>query len=246
MSSAVSSRVDLSGRDTELTELMDAPDCDPVRLERTLRRFTIINRLVSGWGGVYADHVRPALLAGGGQGRILDIGCGGGDILRGLVRRARADGFEVTGLGIDPDERSLAVARGAASVDGISYRAAYSADLAAEGDSFDVVVSNHLVHHLSASQLSALLADSEVLAGRVALHSDIARGRAAYGLYAVGITPFAPGSLLRTDGLRSIRRSYTASELAAVLPAGWAVHTPGLFRLLARWDASPSLPGARR
>lgn len=240
----MSTWVGLSSRDTELTELMDDPDCDPVRLERTLRRFTIINRLVSGWGGVYADYVRPALRAGGGQGRILDIGCGGGDILRGLVRRARADGFEVTGLGIDPDERSLAVARTAASVDGVSYRAASSADLAADGDSYDVVVSNHLLHHLTASQLSELLADSEVLAGRVALHSDIKRSRAAYGLYAVGITPFAPGSLLRTDGLRSIRRSYTGSELGAIVPAVWAVHTPGLFRVLARWDASSTSPGA--
>ncbi len=245
MSSSVGTRVGLSSRDTELIELMDDPDCDPVRLERTLRRFTIINRLVSGWGGVYTDHVRPALLAGGGRGRILDIGCGGGDVLRGLVRRARADGFEVTGLGIDPDDRSLAVAQAAASAPGISYRAAYSADLAAEGDTFDVVVSNHLLHHLTSSQLAALLADSEVLAGRTALHSDIKRSRTAYGLYAIGITPFAPGSLLRTDGLRSIRRSYTAAELTAVVPDGWDVRQPGLFRVLARWDASARPSGER-
>ncbi|WP_404429764.1 methyltransferase domain-containing protein [Microbacterium lacus] len=241
MSSLVATRVALSSRATQLTELMDDPDCDPVRLERTLRRFTIINRLVSGWGGVYADQVRPALLASGGRGRILDIGCGGGDVLRALVRRARADGFEVAGLGIDPDERSLAVARAAASLDGISYRAAYSADLAAEGDAYDIVVSNHLLHHLTAEQLSALLTDSEVLAGRIALHSDIKRSRTAYGLYAIGITPFAPGSLLRTDGLRSIRRSYTANELGAVVPEGWDVRQPGWFRVLARWDASPEM-----
>jgi 2-polyprenyl-3-methyl-5-hydroxy-6-metoxy-1,4-benzoquinol methylase len=231
----------LRQRDTELRELMDDPDCDPRRLERTLRRFTLINHLVAGWGGVYADHVRPALVAGGGRGRLLDVGCGGGDVLRALVRRARADGFDVTGHGIDPDERALAVARGAASPDGVSYRAAYSADLVREGDRFDVVVSNHVVHHLDADQLAALLSDSEALASRVALHSDIARSRAAYGLYAVGITPFAPGSLLRTDGLRSIRRSYTAHELAAVTPAEWRVEQPGAFRVLARWDA-PEAP----
>lgn len=232
----------LAERDLVLTELMDDPECDPVRLDRTLRRFTIINGLVAGWGRVYAGHVRPTLVAGGGRGRILDMGCGGGDVLRGLVRRARADGFEVTGLGIDPDERALAVARGAASPDGVSYRAAYSADLVREGDAFDVVVSNHVVHHLSGDELASLLADSEVLASRVALHSDIARGRTAYALYAVGITPFAPGSFLRTDGLRSIRRSYTAGELAGVVPTGWRVEQPGAFRVLARW----SPPGGDR
>jgi 2-polyprenyl-3-methyl-5-hydroxy-6-metoxy-1,4-benzoquinol methylase len=107
----------------------------------------------------------------------------------------------------------------------------------AEGERFDVVVSNHVLHHLTAQQLAGLAADSTALASRVALHSDIARGRVAYGAYAVGITPFSPGSFLRTDGLRSIRRSYTAGELRSVLPAGWDVDTPVPFRLVARWDA---------
>ena len=65
------------------------------------------------------------------------------------------------------------------------------------------------------------------------LHADIARGRLAYGLYAVGITPLSVGTFLRVDGLRSIRRSYRAPELAAALGAPWVVETPAPFRLLA-------------
>jgi 2-polyprenyl-3-methyl-5-hydroxy-6-metoxy-1,4-benzoquinol methylase len=226
--------VTFAARDDALVELMDDPDCDPVRLGRTLRRFGMLNRMLSGWGTVYEGHVRPALITGGG-GRLLDIGCGAGDVLRRLVTRARADGFTVEAVGIDPDERGLAVAR-ATPVSGIHYRAALSEQLVAEGERFDVVVSNHLVHHLTAGQLSGLARDSEALASRVALHSDIVRGRTAYGAYAVGITPFAPGSFLRTDGLRSIRRSYTPGELRDALP-DWTVFTPVPFRLVARWDA---------
>ena len=228
----------LAARDDELAELMDDPACDPVRLARTLRRFAMINRLVSGWGSVYEDHIRPSLIEGGGRGRLLDIGCGGGDVLRRLVARARADGFAIEAVGIDPDERGLAVAR-ATPVDGIRYRSALSDELVVEGARFDIVVSNHVLHHLTAGQLSGLAADSAALASRVALHSDIARGRTAYGAYAVAITPFAPGSFLRTDGLRSIRRSYTPGELRDALPPGWAVSTPVPFRVLARWDADP-------
>lgn len=231
----------LAHRDEHLVELMDDPDCDPVRLARTLRRFAIVNRLISGWGHVYAHHVRPALVAGGGRGRILDVGCGGGDVLRGLITRARRDGFTVEGVGIDPDERGLAVARAARQVGGIHYRSAFSGDLVAAGESFDVVVSNHVLHHLTADELRALARDSQRLASRVALHSDIARGRIAYGAYALGITPLAPGSLLRTDGLRSIRRSYTAPELAAALP-GWHVGAPVPFRVLARWHSESGAP----
>src|SRR5699024_9290522 len=121
-------RVTLSARDTRLTELMDDPDCDPVRLRRTLRRFRIVNRVVSGWGGVYRRHVRPALAAAEGRTRILDIGCGGGDVLRRLVRRARRDGFAVDGVGIDPDARAHAVAVAATPLTGVTYRRASSHD----------------------------------------------------------------------------------------------------------------------
>ena len=81
-------------------------------------------------------------------------------------------------------------------------------------------------------------ADSRALTNGIALHADIARGRMAYGLYAVGITPFAPGTFLRTDGLRSIRRSYRPAELAAALP-GWRITSPAPFRLVAAAEGAP-------
>ena len=49
----------------------------------------------------------------------------------------------------------------------------------------------------------------------------------------MAVTPLAPGTFLRFDGLRSIRRSYTPAELDARLPQHWRVEQPGMFRLLA-------------
>ena len=223
----------LATRDTRLTELMDDPACNPVRLRRTLDRFRIVNRLVAGWDVVYRTHLRPAFRAAGGPARILDIGCGGGDVLRRIVHLARRDGFTVAGLGIDPDARAIRAAQAAAEMPGVSYRHADSSRLASEGRRFDVVISNHLLHHLTADARADVLAASERLATRLVVHADIARSRAAYAAYAVVITPLAPGSLLRTDGLRSIRRSYTPAELAAVLPDGWTAERARPFRVLA-------------
>jgi len=230
----------LDVRAAGLAELMDDPACDPVRLRRTLRRFRLLNPLVSGWGGVYRTRVRPALAAGEGAARILDVGCGGGDVLRRVVAAARRDGFAVEGLGIDPDPRSIAVAEDAADVDGVAYRCVDSAALVREGDRFDVVLSNHVLHHLTAAGLPVFLRECAALTSRLGVHSDIRRSRAAYAAYAAGITPLAPGSFLRTDGLRSIRRSYTPAELTAVVPDGWVVESASPFRLLAvhRGDAA--------
>jgi 2-polyprenyl-3-methyl-5-hydroxy-6-metoxy-1,4-benzoquinol methylase len=225
--------VSLATRDTRLTELMDVPGCDPVRLRRTLDRFRIVNRLVAGWDAVYRAYLHPALLAAGGSGRILDIGCGGGDVLRRIVQLARRDGYTMTGLGIDPDPRAIRAAQAAPEMPGVIYRHTDSGRLVSEGHRFDVVISNHLLHHLAADARAGVLADSERLATGLVVHADIARSRTAYAAYAIAITPIAPGSLLRTDGLRSIRRSYTPAELAAVLPEGWTAERSRPFRVLA-------------
>lgn len=216
-----------------LRERMDDPGCDPTQLRRTFARFHLVNGLVAGWNGTYRSQIRPAISGATGAVRILDIGCGGGDVLRRVVRLARRDGFEVTGLGIDPDSLAIAVAEGSDPVPGVTFRRARSDELLAEGESFDVVLSNHLLHHLGETELASVIADSRELATRVCVHSDIERSWFAYAGFAVIGVPFAPGSFIRVDGLRSIRRSYRRDELAAELPPGWSVVRRRPSRLLA-------------
>lgn len=223
-------------RDTGLRELMDEPDCDPERLAATLRRFAVVNRLVSGWGGVYRSRLRPYLAGLGRPARVLDLGSGAGDVLMRLATLADRDGLDVDWLGVDPDPRAHAVAV-RCRARRLRFRCADAAALRAEGLTFDAVLSNHVLHHLSAAELRAFADDALDLSAGPVLHSDIERSRLAYGLYAIGITPFAPGTFLRTDGLRSIRRSFRADELATELNAPgaieWTVERPTAFRLLA-------------
>ncbi|WP_159501763.1 methyltransferase domain-containing protein [Microbacterium sp. 18062] len=224
----------LGTRDRQVRELMDDPDCDPARLAATLHRFDTVNRLISGWGRVYRRVVRPFLRSLGRPARVLDLGCGGGDVIARLARLAADDGLRAEWLGVDPDPRALPVARRRSGA-GLGFRCVDSTALRGEGERFDLVLSNHVLHHLSDDELLRFAEDSLALSSGLVLHADIARSRTAYALYAVGITPLAPGTFLRTDGLRSIRRSYRADELAdALSPAGaWTVRRPAPFRLLA-------------
>ena len=226
----------LAVRDDRLAELMDDPACDPDLLRATLRRFGTVNRLISGWGAVYRSQLRPHLAALGRPARVLDIGSGGGDLVERLAAAARRDGLEVTWTGIDPDPRAHEVATARGPIAGASFRRADAATLAREGETYDAVLSNHVLHHLG-DALPDFAEQSLELSRGIVLHSDIARSRLAYGLYAVGITPFAPGTFLRTDGLRSIRRSYTRAELVDELeesrPGAWSVRMPVPFRIVA-------------
>lgn len=216
----------LAARDTVTRELMDDPDCDPVVLERTYDRFAPLNAVVSRERRRYRRWIRPRLRHDRAT-RLLDIGAGAADSLRRARAWAARDGFELAALGIDPDPRAIRYA--ATRSPGIELLAATSAELADDGRAFDIVVSNHLLHHLDDDEVRALLGDSARLTapGGIAIHSDIERSRFAYAGFAAATWPLQAGPLrgtfIRDDGLVSIARSRTRDELARLVPPGWDV-----------------------
>ncbi|WP_400997516.1 methyltransferase [Agromyces sp. GXQ0307] len=231
----------LDHRDVDARELMDDPGADPDTLARTFRRFGIVNRIVSRPAAVYEEWVRPRL-ATTHRARLLDIGVGGGDLPFRILQLARRDGLRLEIVGVDPDARAVAAA---SRYEGPGFRARVgtTADLVAEGETFDIVWSNHVLHHLGAGELGALLADTErlVAPGGIGVHGDIERSRGAYVGFWAATLPFAwnvfAGSYIRPDGLTSIRRSHTAPELARAIPRGWRVKRGFPSRLELVWGS---------
>ncbi len=221
----------LRDRAETASEEMDRPDADPRRLARTYAQFPVVNAFVSGWQDNYRHRIRP-LLAPGHRTTLLDVGCGGGDVARRLATWAARDGLPLEVTAIDPDPRAMGFARAQQPVPGLAYRQAFSSELVAEGAAFDLVISNHVLHHLDPPGLEGLLRDSVMLARHAVIHSDIARSPVAYGLFSAATLPFFPGSFIRRDGLTSIRRSYTPAELRAMVPAGWRVESARPYRNL--------------
>lgn len=217
-------------RALDAVEKMDLPDCDPDRLERTYRQFALVNSALSGWRRLYGREIRP-LLSAGSTTTVLDVGSGGGDLAVTLTRWAAGEGFRLHVTGIDPDGRAHSFASRRPPVPGVEFRRAHTAELLREGLSFDVVISNHVLHHLQPAELQPFLADSRELARRKVLHNDLRRSPAAYALFSVAALPFR-GSYIREDGLTSIRRSYTLEELAALAPPGWRAERSAPFHQL--------------
>lgn len=237
---------DLSVRDDDTVELMDDPGADLGMLEQTYRRFQLVNALVSRPAHIYRRDVRPR--ARRGPVRILDVGAGGGDLCRALARRLRRDGLTAEITALDPDERAMRWAEAHDGGAGAHYRRQRTDDLVHAGEQFDIVLSNHVLHHLNSEELASLLADSEriIAPGGLVAHHDIARSRAAYALFAAGTAPFArnvlAGSFIRTDGLISIRRSFTVKELSALVPPGWQASSGFPFRVELRWEQPDARP----
>ncbi|WP_036303265.1 MULTISPECIES: methyltransferase domain-containing protein [unclassified Microbacterium] len=231
----------LAVRDVETRELMDDPHADARMLARTYGRFGFVNALVSRPGTLYR---RDILLRAerAGRLRILDIGAGGGDLCRLLAGRLRHDGYDAEITALDADERAIRWASAHDRGAGIRYRRALTTELVDAGDTYDVVLSNHVLHHLDEDELQTVLSDSMrlVAPGGLVSHHDIARSRTAHVLFAAATWPISrtllADSFIREDGLISIRRSYTVAELTAIAPTGWTVRGGLPSRLELRWE----------
>ena len=232
----------MGARDERVRELMDDPAADPAVMAKTYARFRLVNAVVSGERAVYRHWVRPRLSAVRDT-QLLDVGSGSADLPRRMLRWARSDGLRLAITAIDPDSRAMEWAESQPAVPGLTLRRCTSADLVEAGERFDLVVSNHVLHHLDGHELGALLADSERLLapGGVVVHGDIERSRLGYAGFWLGTLPFArnmlAGTYIRPDGLTSIRRSHTAAELAGALPPGWRVRRAFPSRLEVVWGA---------
>ncbi|PWN05220.1 methyltransferase domain-containing protein [Rhodohalobacter mucosus] len=228
----------LSKRNPQLTEWMDRDDCDKQLLFNTYAQFSLINRLLSGWGTLYRRFIRPLIIEQEGTFTVLDIGCGGGDVIRYLHHLCIKDGFDVHFTGIEPDRRAIQFVGQESWTDNVTFLNAHSSDLVAEGKMFQLVISNHLMHHLPPSELRTLCADAEKLALKRVLFNDIERSDVGYVAFMTAAPILFRNSYIVKDGLISIRRSYRKQELESALPENWIINRKFPFRLIARYDHS--------
>ena len=215
-----------------LVEEMDDRHCDSATLAKTYAHFETVNRLVSGREILYRRRILPAIRNGAKS--ILDVGCGGGDVIRYLARRAQADGYAIDFCGIDPDERAIAFAKAHGTAERVRFECDDIYNLSRR---YDLLISNHVLHHLDSAEVARFCNATSALCNYAIVHSDLCRSAWALSLFPfVGV--WFHGSFILRDGMTSIRRAFSPSELAELAPEGWKVDARLPFRLELTWNAS--------
>jgi len=221
----------LTHRDTTSQERMDEPNCDLVELKNTYRQFSTINSLISQWHKIYTRKIRP-LLNLNSKNTLLDIGFGGGDIPIKLARWALKDGFDLQVTAIDPDSRAFNFIQQRNYPSNVEFMQCALSEIDPNQQQFDFVISNHLLHHLDSNELDEILNRAKNLSSRQVIFNDIHRNDWAYLLFNLLSRPVFRSSFITEDGLTSIRRSYTKTELQKAVPQDWKVQNLFPFRLL--------------
>lgn len=222
----------LQQRDTESKERMDDPHCDPAALKNTYRQFYRINSMISRWHYIYKNVVRPELKNMNNSGSLLDIGFGGGDIPLKLAEWASKDNIDLSVTAVDNDKRAVQFVDQVDKPPDFTFRHASSTELLHEKRQFDFVISNHLMHHLDSHSFNVILEEARELSKKMVIFNDIERSDLGYILFNLFSRPVFRSSFITSDGLTSIKRSYTYRELSEVAPDEWQVRRLFPFRLL--------------
>jgi len=152
------------------------------------------------------------------SGRMVDLGCGPGDITRRLARAL--PGWSITGLDAGPNmlrhaERSLA-SQGLSGR--VRFRRCYLPDASLAGAAWDAVVSNSLLHHLP--QPAALWQSVVQLAapGAAVQVMDLMRPESTSQAQRL-VEQYADGApdVLQEDFYNSLLAAYTTEEVSAQL-----------------------------
>lgn len=196
----------------EAEELLERTDLSQKELERSLSDLETANRWL---GGIKA--IEPFLMPLVHEcSSFLDLGCGGGDMLRMLSREGKRIGKDLRLAGIDNSPAIVAIAKKrCVNHPDIQILQADATSLPFETNSFDVVLSSTMLHHLDPAEAVVLLQEATRVARRRVVIADLVRSHIArIGVKLVGSIVF--GRLSRYDGAISFMRAYRPAEVEEI------------------------------
>jgi 2-polyprenyl-3-methyl-5-hydroxy-6-metoxy-1,4-benzoquinol methylase len=147
--------------------------------------------------------------------RIVDVGSGGGDMLRRVEMWARRRGVAVALTGIDLNPHAARAARELAESDtAIEW---ITGDAFTYEEPVDVVLSSLFTHHLEKVEIVRFLAWSEAVASRGWFVSDLCRESTPYRLFGVFAKVMRWHRFVQHDGPVSFRRSFREQDWERML-----------------------------
>lgn len=202
-------------RRSEQAEIMDNFDFKGSEMKDLLRDLKIVNKFLGG-NQITFDGLKELLRVHPKEKtiKILDIGCGDGEVLRKCTDFAKKNNFKFECIGIDFNENILYFAK--------KQSEAYSNITFQKIDVFseinripdcDIALCTLVLHHFKDEQIEELLTTLIDKAKIGIVVNDLQRSKQAFQLFKLFSNVFLKTKTARHDGLVSIARSFKELDL---------------------------------
>ena len=228
-------------------EMIDAPDQPIADLASSMGDVARTNVLFGGTNAIVGGVANLLMSVPKEQPiRILDIGCGSGDIARALVHWGRRTGRVVEVVAVDNLWNMLTIAKaapsgftqgsgpltpnpggtglGARDLDfhgsdrsKISFIQSDALALPFRPGSFDIVTCALTFHHLGFDESARVLAQMDRLSTRGFVVTDLRRDRLSHAMVSAGLMVMRSHPFTRHDGPASVLRAFTPREYAQIV-----------------------------
>lgn len=202
---------------TDEEEIMDDFSIDGPLLNDALDKLATINKLLGG-NGVTLNGLK-ILLKNQPKDKpitIIDLGCGGGDILRSIANYGKKEGYNFQLIGVDANKNATDYATTLSTDYGninFVYADVFSEEFKAMD--YDIVITTLFLHHFKEQQLLELMGHLLKKAKLGMVVNDLHRHRLAYYLFKL-ITIPVKNKMIIEDGLTSVLRGFKRKELVSL------------------------------
>lgn len=228
---------DFSTRSTDI-EIMDDLNCSGDVLEQTLRELEVINKWLGGNNITInaIDHLLTSYPRGK-EVTIVDLGCGGGDMLRIIDRWARKNNYQVKLIGIDANSNIIDFAKkNLSDLPCVTFETLNIFSSEFQTKQYDIVIGTLFFHHFSNDELHTFFKQLQKQVSIGFVINDIHRHWFAY--YAIKLLTqlFSKSPMVKYDAPLSVLRAFKADELKQILEMDSFSHYLIRWRWAFRWQ----------
>lgn len=200
-----------------VSELMDDFSLAGEELKQTLDSLTNINSYL-GNNRAILGALLPIIRRSVEPLTIVDVGCGGADLILSVAHYAASLNKQVQLIGIDGNPNIVAaVSRKTQAHKNIKFITADIIDPSFTLPECDILISSHFMYHFKDEQLIAFLQNAAQVVKYQIIFSELQRSVFAYGGFNLLARFFNFPRIILSDGLKAISRSFRRHELVVVL-----------------------------
>ncbi len=205
---------DFSKRSTK-AEMMDDFSLGEEIIFPIMDELEVINKLLGGYNVFYDAFTKVGLKDGM---TVSDWGCGGGDSLRILAKRARKKKLNLSFVGVDATPSALDYARKhSKSFPEIAYIEADVLSDKLRTDQFDIIISGLFTHHFEDENWKKLMLKMSECATTAVIVNDLHRHWFAYQSIGALTRAFSKSEMVKHDSQLSVLKGFTRPELQKLL-----------------------------